>query len=102
MNPVTHDIELKDASPVSSKRYRMSPKQRAILESEVQKMLELGVIKEVESDYSSPMMIVEARGKDPRPCIDYRYMTTGSSMHSQKTKSFQFPTLKKGLSRLAQ
>lgn len=35
-------------------------------------MLELGVIEPRESDYTSPMIIVEVPGKDPRPCIDYR------------------------------
>lgn len=35
-------------------------------------MLELKIIKEGESDYNSPMILVEAAGKDPRPCIDYR------------------------------
>lgn len=35
-------------------------------------MLELGVIKPSESEYASPMILVEAPGKDPRPVVDYR------------------------------
>lgn len=69
---VTHDIEVTNTNPVNSKPYRMPPKRLAILEEEVKRMLDLGVIRESESDYNSPMIIVEAPGKDPRPCIDYR------------------------------
>lgn len=35
-------------------------------------MLELGVIEPCESDYTSPLILVEVPGKDPRPCVDYR------------------------------
>ncbi|GFY25861.1 retrovirus-related Pol polyprotein from transposon 17.6 [Trichonephila clavipes] len=35
-------------------------------------MLKLGIIKVGESDYMSPMILVEVAGKEPRPCIDYR------------------------------
>ncbi|GFV68183.1 retrovirus-related Pol polyprotein from transposon 297 [Trichonephila clavipes] len=35
-------------------------------------MLKLGIIKVGESDYMSPMILVEVAGKEPRPCIDYK------------------------------
>ncbi|GFQ85167.1 retrovirus-related Pol polyprotein from transposon 17.6 [Trichonephila clavata] len=35
-------------------------------------MLKLGIIEVGESDYMSPMILVEVPGKDPRPCVDYR------------------------------
>ncbi|GFU24551.1 retrovirus-related Pol polyprotein from transposon 17.6 [Trichonephila clavipes] len=35
-------------------------------------MLKLGIIEVGESDYMSPMILVEVAGKEPRPCIDYR------------------------------
>ncbi|GFV99342.1 retrovirus-related Pol polyprotein from transposon 297 [Trichonephila clavipes] len=34
-------------------------------------MLKLGIIEVGESDYMSPMILVEVAGKEPRPCIDY-------------------------------
>lgn len=67
----THDIKLTATTPISSKPNRMSPKQRAILEQGVKQMLRLGIIEEGESDYSSPMIIVQAPGNDPRPFVDY-------------------------------
>ncbi|GFW57443.1 retrovirus-related Pol polyprotein from transposon 297 [Trichonephila clavipes] len=33
---------------------------------------EEGIIEVGESDYMSPMILVEVAGKEPRPCIDYR------------------------------
>lgn len=68
----THDIELTSNIAVRSRPYRMSPRQQAILRNEVERMLDLGVVVPCESEYSSPMIIAEAAGKDPRPCIDYR------------------------------
>ncbi|GFX45324.1 retrovirus-related Pol polyprotein from transposon 17.6 [Trichonephila clavipes] len=35
-------------------------------------MLKLGIIEVGESDYMSPMILVEVAGKEPRPCIDYK------------------------------
>ncbi|GFX40935.1 retrovirus-related Pol polyprotein from transposon 17.6 [Trichonephila clavipes] len=35
-------------------------------------MLKLGIVEIGESDYMSPMILVEVAGKEPRPCIDYR------------------------------
>lgn len=71
-NLIEHDIELTSDKPVRMKPYRTSPRQTDILKSEIQRMLELGIIKEGESDYTSPMILVEALGREPRPCVDYR------------------------------
>ncbi|KAK8788529.1 hypothetical protein V5799_021695 [Amblyomma americanum] len=35
-------------------------------------MLDLGVIVPTKSEYTSPIILVETPGKEPRPCIDYR------------------------------
>lgn len=69
---IKHDIELTAETPVQAKAYRLSPSQRVIIEKEVQKMLDFGIIEPGESDFTSPIFLVEAPGKDPRPCIDYR------------------------------
>lgn len=46
-----HDTELTSSTPVKSKPYRVSPRQRNLLETEINRMLELGVTKPRESDY---------------------------------------------------
>ncbi|GFX27125.1 retrovirus-related Pol polyprotein from transposon 297 [Trichonephila clavipes] len=67
-----HDIELESERAIVAKPYRMSPRQIEILKSEVNKMLELKIIEPGESDFTSPLILVEAQGKEARPCIDYR------------------------------
>ncbi|GFU20877.1 SCAN box domain-containing protein [Trichonephila clavipes] len=48
------------------KPYRMSPRQIEILKSEVNKMLELKIIEPGESDFTSPLILVEAQGKEAK------------------------------------
>ncbi|GFW38991.1 retrovirus-related Pol polyprotein from transposon 297 [Trichonephila clavipes] len=71
-NLVKHAIQLVSDQPVRTKPYRMSHQQNEILKNEINRMLKLGIIEVGESDYMSPMILVEVAGKEPRPCIDYR------------------------------
>ncbi|GFV11451.1 retrovirus-related Pol polyprotein from transposon 17.6 [Trichonephila clavipes] len=67
-----HDIELESERAIVAKPYRMSPRQIEILKLEVNKMLEPKIIEPGESDFTSPLILVEAQGKETRPCINYR------------------------------
>ncbi|KAG8175391.1 hypothetical protein JTE90_018393 [Oedothorax gibbosus] len=51
-------------------------------------MLDLKIIEIGFSYCTSPMILVEAPGKDPRPCIDYRNLNKIT-----KTKFFPFPNI---------
>ncbi|KAG8183229.1 hypothetical protein JTE90_005677 [Oedothorax gibbosus] len=51
-------------------------------------MLDLKIIEIGFSDCTSPMILVEAPGKDPRPCIDYRNLNKIT-----KTKFFPLPNI---------
>ncbi|GFS67095.1 retrovirus-related Pol polyprotein from transposon 17.6 [Trichonephila clavipes] len=66
------DIELISDKPIKTKPYRMSRRQINILREEIKRLLELGVIEIGQSDYTSPLILVESPNKDPRPCVDYR------------------------------
>ncbi|GFU99282.1 hypothetical protein TNCV_356031 [Trichonephila clavipes] len=81
-----HDIELEFERAIVAKPYRMSPRQIEILKSEVNKMLELKIIEPGESDFTSPLILVEAQGKEARPCIDYRRLNKVT-----QTKFFPLP-----------
>ncbi|GBL83952.1 Retrovirus-related Pol polyprotein from transposon 17.6 [Araneus ventricosus] len=85
---VTHDIELVSDEPVMSKPYRTSPRQNEILRKEIQKMLSMKIIEVGYSDYTSPMILVEAPGKEPRPCVDYRNLNKIT-----KTKFYPLPNI---------
>ncbi|GFX05194.1 retrovirus-related Pol polyprotein from transposon 17.6 [Trichonephila clavipes] len=71
-NLVEHEIQLVSDQPVWTKPYRMSHRQNEILKNEINRMLKLGIIEVGESDYMSPMILVEVAGKEPLPRIDYR------------------------------
>lgn len=73
---IKHDIELTVNKPISCKPYRVSPRQREILEAEIRRMIDLGVIIEADSDFTSPLILVEIPGRDPRPCVDYRRLNS--------------------------
>ncbi|GFX58637.1 retrovirus-related Pol polyprotein from transposon 297 [Trichonephila clavipes] len=67
----------------------MSPRQINILREEIKHLLELGVIEIGQSDYTSPLILVESRNKDPRPCVDYRRL-------NEITRAEFFPFAKYG------
>ncbi|GFY59491.1 transposon Ty3-I Gag-Pol polyprotein [Trichonephila inaurata madagascariensis] len=59
-----HDIELESERAIVAKPYRMSSRQIEILESKVNKMLEVKIIEPGESDFTSPLILVEAPGQE--------------------------------------
>ena len=72
-------IELKpDAKPVKNLPHRASPKQRQMIDEEVEKLLKAGIIEPCLADYSSPVLLVpkgideRGRPKEHRLVIDYR------------------------------
>ncbi|GFV34877.1 retrovirus-related Pol polyprotein from transposon 297 [Trichonephila clavipes] len=58
-NLVEHEMQLVSDQPVRAKPYRMSHRQNEILKNEINRMLKLEIIEVGESDYMSPMILVE-------------------------------------------
>ncbi|GBO29619.1 Transposon Ty3-G Gag-Pol polyprotein [Araneus ventricosus] len=60
--------------PVSLRPYRTSPVEEQEIKSQVEKLLQAGLIKESNSPYSSPVTLAFKRdeGKKTRLCIDFR------------------------------
>ncbi|GFW29668.1 retrovirus-related Pol polyprotein from transposon 412 [Trichonephila clavipes] len=71
-NLVEHDIDLISDKRVQHKPYRMTNRQNEILKAEIERMLKYKIIEPGPSEYTSPMILIETAGKDPRPCIDCR------------------------------
>ena len=61
-----------DAKPIKQVPYRVNPEQRAVLSREITAMLELGLIKEDHSPWSSPVVLVKKPDGSSRVCVDYR------------------------------
>ncbi|GFX32897.1 retrovirus-related Pol polyprotein from transposon 412 [Trichonephila clavipes] len=91
-----HDIELESERAIVAKPYRMSPRQIEILKSEVNKMLELKIIEPGESDFTSPLILVEAQGKEARSCIDYRRLNKVT-----RTQFFPLPNIEELLEKVS-
>ena len=66
-----HDIKLSTAEPVRSKGYLIPYKTREIMDSEIDEMIELGVIEPSISPYSAPIVLVPKKDGSVRFCIDF-------------------------------
>ena len=71
-NLIEHKIRTVSHNPISKRPYRASPKEKAIIESQVNKMLDANIIRESKSPYSAPVVIVIKRDGSPRFCVDFR------------------------------
>src|SRR5699024_8447504 len=74
---VQHRIITDHDKPIAKRPYRVPYHRREILDKEIQKLLDNGIIEESQSPYSFPIILVEkkrAPGEEPevRICIDYR------------------------------
>lgn len=76
MNLAEHDFELNENKPVRFRQYRISVRQNEILKGQIQRMLKMNIIKEGESDFNSPMILVKDCGKEPRLCIKCRKLNS--------------------------
>lgn len=76
-NTVKHFVRTTDENPVYKKNYRYPPHLQEVINSEVQKLLDQGIVVSSESPYCNPVWIVpkkpDASGtKKWRPVIDFR------------------------------
>lgn len=69
---VEHHINLTSDTPVRSKPYPIPYHMREKLKDDIDEMLRLGVIRESDSPYASPVVIVPKKDGTNRVCIDYR------------------------------
>lgn len=74
---VQHRIITEDVQPIALRPYRVPHTKKEILNKEITKMLECGVIKKRFSPWSAPVVMVEKKrhpGEQPeiKVCIDYR------------------------------
>lgn len=69
---VEMSITLKDPQPVCIRPYRLSFKEREIVQNKVNDLLEAGIVQESQSDFASPVILVKKNNGDHRLCVDYR------------------------------
>ena len=84
-----HDIKLSTAEPVRSKGYPIPYKTREIMESEIDKMIRLGVIEPSISPYSSPIVLVPKKDGSVRFCIDFRKLNKVTEFDAEPMPNMQ-------------
>jgi predicted MarR family transcription regulator len=68
-----HKIEVpKDAKPVKQHPYRLSPNQTKVLQDELKKLTDKGMIKSSASPWASPVLFVAKKDGTLRMVVDYR------------------------------
>lgn len=78
------EINLSDDTPFYYRPYRMSKSEQDIVQSMVDQLLGANIIKESDSPYSSPVLLVKKKDGESRLCIDYRRL-------NQKTVKDRYP-----------
>ncbi|KAH8309948.1 hypothetical protein KR067_002277, partial [Drosophila pandora] len=68
-NLIYHEIDVGDAKPVKQRHFPVSPAVEKSMYAEIDRMLQLGVIEESESSWSSLIVMVTKPGK-VRMCLD--------------------------------
>ena len=69
---IQHDIKLLTSEPIRTKGYSIPYKTRSVMETEIQDMLDLGVIEPSISQNSSPIVLVPKKDGSVRFCIHFR------------------------------
>lgn len=67
-----HRIELNDETPFKEPVRRVPIFKREILDAEIEKLKNQGLIEESSSPWSSPLVLVQKKDKTWRLCVDYR------------------------------
>ena len=68
---VEHRIETGDTPPIKQPPRRLAPHRRQVINEEVEKMMEAGVI-EPNSPWAPPVVLVNKKDGGTRFCVDYR------------------------------
>ena len=83
-----HRIDLTDDTPVKEKACRVPPTMIDELKQHISQLLDMGVIEESTSPYSSPIVIVRKKTGELRLCVDFRKLNAKTIKDS-----YRIPTI---------
>lgn len=69
---VKHIINTGDSSPIKQRYYSVSPARQKLINEELDRMLELGVVEPSQSAWSSPIMLLDKPDGSKRFVVDFR------------------------------
>lgn len=89
-------IKVTSDKPVNRKPYRLAYSEKEVVTKKVQELLDSKIIRESNSEYASPIILVKKKNGDYRLCVDYR------ALNSITVKEhFPLPHIDDELSKLA-
>ena len=87
------DFELTDTTPFYIRPFSVSPSEKPIIDKELKKLVDMGVLEEHHSAYSSPVMLLRKRNStDYRLVSDFRFLN-----NRLVRRNLPFPLLKESL-----
>ena len=72
---IQHKIKLTDDTPIRCKSYPLPYAVREELQNEVDRMLEMGVVRPSTSPYMLPIVMVKKKDGSNRVCVDFLKLT---------------------------
>lgn len=89
-------IKLQDDVPISYKPYRLPYTEKLVVRNLVNELLDSGIVRESNSSYASPIVLVKKKNGEYRLCVDYRAL-------NKKTikDSYPMPVIDDQLDRLS-
>lgn len=69
-------INLADSKPITYRPYRMAMVEKEAVKGIIGELLNNGIIRESESDFSSPVLLVKKINGEYRMCVDFRKLNT--------------------------
>ena len=79
---VKHIIHTGDAAAIRQRPYRVSPKQREVIDKELDQMIEKGLVRKSTSAWASPLIVVPKPTGGVRVCFDYRAVNKVTTVDS--------------------
>ena len=68
----SHKIDTSNNDPIRQRPYRIPHSQQEMVDEHIQLMLKKGIIRESNSPWSQPLVIVTKKDGSPRFCVDFR------------------------------
>lgn len=93
---IKHHIKLKDETPFKQRARPIHPRDFEAVKKHLQTLLNAGIIRESESSFASPIVVVRKKNGDVRLCVDYRKL----NMQTIKD-AYALPNLEESFSALA-